>query len=368
MSNSDAIAQHLLQTLVPVNSLTDDHLQTLLRDQAIETVCKGQTLFACGDYDNNNVYLLSGTVTLIEQDSNGAEIRTTAAASDPTSRFALAHHQPRRCSAIANEDCSIIRFNSKQLDSMLAWDQASQYIILEITSQRDLDEDADWMLTLLRSNLFYKVPPMNIRQILNKFQPSYRSSGETVIRQGELGNHCYFIKEGIVGVYQSDDEKTSPQLVAELGVGRCFGEDALVNDAPRNATITMHSNGVLMTLEKQDFFLLLRPVEVAGVGLTEAKVLVEGGAVWIDVRTQDEFDRGHCENALHMPLNLLKLKSRMLEKGTHYIAYCNSSRRSRAAVQLLADDGYNVSVLDGGVSDYAEQEQVFFDQGKTETF
>ena len=302
-NNAQQVERQLLQTLVPVNALTVDHLNTLLRDQAVEMVYRGQSLFNFGDYDNHHVYLLSGEVNLSDDNGNVSTLN----ADDPACRFPLAHYQPRRYSAEATTDCSIIRFNSDLLDGMLAWDQAAHYIMLDIAAQRDLDEDADWMLTLLKSNLFYKVPPMNIRQVLNKFTPHYLSAGETVLRQGEIGDCCYFIKEGIAGVYQAVDEKSPFELVAELGVGRCFGEDALVNEAVRNASIVMHSNGVLMKLDKQDFFLLLKRPVVDSLNLAQARQRADGGSQWVDVRTQDEFEQGHCSQAINMPLNLLML-------------------------------------------------------------
>ncbi|ARN75948.1 cyclic nucleotide-binding domain-containing protein [Oceanicoccus sagamiensis] len=351
------IEQRLLQTLVPVNSLTVDHLNTLLRDQSIEMLCSGQTLFSTGEYDNHHIYLLSGQLELV--DSLGS--RRQVSAEDPACRYALDNHQPRRSTAVALSDCTVIRFNSDQLDAMLAWDQASHYIMLDIAAQRDLDEDADWMVTLLKSNLFYKVPPMNIRQILGRFEAQVVSSGETVLRQGELGDCCYFIKEGIADVYQAVDDKSPSERVAELGVGRFFGEDALVNDTARNATITMQTNGVLMRLDKQDFYLLLRNAGIKQLNLSEAKEQFTDGATWIDVRTQDEYEKGHSEAAINMPLNLLKLKSRMLDKNTPYIVYCNSGRRSEAAAYLLGEEGFDVSALVGGYKSYAVDQQRSFE-------
>ena len=351
------IDQQLLQTLVPVNVLTADHLKTLLRDRSIEVVCAGQSLFEKGEYDNQSIYLLSGQVKIT--DAQGEE--RIVSAEDPASRFPLEHFQPRRHSAAAVSDCSIVRFDSDQLDAMLAWDQASSYIILDISSQRDLDEDADWMLTLLKSNLFYKVPPMNIREILNKFKPVVLSTGDVVMRQGEVGDCCYFIKEGLVGVYQSRDEKSSPELVAELGVGRCFGEDALVNETVRNATIEVHSNAVLMKIEKNDFFLLLKHPPVSTVNLAQAQEQEREGRIWLDVRTLDEYEHGHYAGAMNMPLNLLKLKSRLLDRNRAYIVYCNSGRRSEAAAHFLGEEGFEVSVLVGGFCNYAADQQRLFE-------
>ena len=363
MNNSAHIISHdveekLLQTLVPVNSLTSDHLESLMRNQSIEAVCEGSCLTSVGDYDNKNIYLLSGEVMVTDAMGRAKAV----SANDPECHYPLEDYQPRRHTITAKTDCSIIRFDSDTLDAMLAWDQASHYIMLDIASQRDLDEDAEWMLTLLKSNLFYKVPPINIRQILNKFQASYYSSGDTVLRQGELGDCCYFIKEGRVDVYKSDGDKEYSDKVAELGVGRCFGEDALVNQEVRNATIKMQTNGVLMRLDKQDFFLLLKTPAAGSISFNQARNENAETTCWIDVRTQDEFDKGHYPSAINMPLNILKLKARMLDKNKHYIVYCNSGRRSEAAAYLLGEDGYSVSAVSGGTSSLSAKDQLLFNE------
>lgn len=333
-----------LNSLVPVNALTLDHLETLLRDCSVEVVTPGQRLVSVGESDNSYLYLLSGSVKLEIDGEEQGRIE----AGDPECRFPLLHHQPRRETVIANNDCSIIRFNCDVLDSMLAWDQTCSYILLNISSDRRNDEDVDWMSTLLASNLFYKVPPVNIGLILNKFSPHYFSAGETIIRQGELGDCCYVIKEGQVSVFQAKDERSKPEKVNTLSSGRCFGEYALVNDAPRNATIVMETNGVLMRLDKKDFHLLLKMPPVDRLAFTQAKALNE--AVWLDVRTEDEYDAGHVEGALHTPLAFLQLKARLLPIDKPYIVYCNSGRRSDVAAYFLAEMGFSVYSLQGGFS------------------
>lgn len=342
----------VLETLVPVNALTLDHLNTLMRNNGTEVVCKGQTLFNAGDDDSHHIYLLSGKIHLQGDDGQQRMLN----AGDPCCRFPIAPGHPRRATAIADEDCHIIRFDRNELDGMLAWDQVSRYIMLDIAARRDLDEDADWMLTLLKSNLFYKVPPINIRKIIDKFEAVYFSAGETIIRQGELGNCCYFIKEGSVSVWQSESPSSPSIKVNELHVGRCFGEDALVNHAPRNATLVMETNGVLMRLNKIDFYQLLKSPALDTLELEGCRQLLDEGAVAIDVRTQDEYEYGHCEGALNMPLDLLKLKSRLLDPTQHYIIYCNTGRRSEAAAYLLSEEGFNVSTLKQGFTAYSREQ------------
>ncbi|MGK0442462.1 MAG: rhodanese-related sulfurtransferase [Pseudohongiellaceae bacterium] len=340
--NTQSFDKRYLNTLVPVNALTLDHIDTLLRDASVEFICKGRVIFNEGEYDNNYVYLLSGSISV----KGGEEVLRIVNGDEPDCRFPLFNYQPRRESVVALTDCNIIRFNSDRLDGMVAWDQACSYITLKVSSDRSLDEDADWMNTLLKSNLFYKVPPMNMGDILDKFEACYFSAGDTVIRQGEVGDCCYVIKEGLVGVYQSSDEKEVPKQINELGEGLCFGEDALVNDTSRNASIVMHSNGVLMRLDKKDFYCLLKSPQVKRLSFNQAKV--QDNAIWIDVRTQDEFECGHVEGSLNMPLNILNLKARMLKPDDVHIVYCNSGRRSDAAAHFLMEAGINVVSLSGG--------------------
>jgi len=351
----NGIELQLLQTMVPVNALTLDHLESLLRNTSVETICAGSSLLSALLSAREDIYLLSGSIEL-----KSPSQRWVGDAHDPRCRFPLSQLLPSINEALALSDCTVIRIDRIQLDNILAWDQASHYIMLELSANRELDGDADWMTQLLTSNLFYKVPPMNIRQILDRFKAIPVAAGDTIIRQGELGECCYFIKQGRVGVYQAASERSASQIIAELGGGRCFGEDALINDAPRNATITMLSDGVLMKLDKTDFFLLLKPPQVNTVSLAAALIAIAAGGKWIDVRTEDEYDHGHSDGAINMPLKLLKLKSRMLNDKCHYIVYCNSGRRSEAAVKFLADEGLNVSFLERGIERFSSDSDSLF--------
>lgn len=346
--NISAADKSLLQSFVPINTLSLDHLDSLLRDRSIEVLCAGQNIFTAGECDNQHIYLLHGDVELLHADGTAEHL----SAESHLCTFPIAHVQPRQHSARAVTDCSVIRFDSAKIDGMIAWDQTANYIMLAIAAQRDLDEDAEWMATLLRSNLFYKVPPINIEQILHRFEPVTVAAEDFVLRQGELGDCCYVIKEGEAEVWQALQPGEPQVLVATLSAGRCFGEDALVNDAPRNATVRMKSNGVLMRLDKQDFFLLLKDPDITTMSLSEASQQTSQGDVWIDVRTQEEYDAGHCAQAVHMPLDILQLKARLLDKTVNYIAYCNCGQRSQAAAHFLQGLGYQVHALAGGFKRY----------------
>lgn len=332
-----------LRAFVPFSALTDDHIRVLLRDRcAFEPLCKGQVLFRAGDSDPHACYLISGTLLL-----DDGERQRQVEAGSPEAAMPLADEVPRRETAIALSDCSIARFDRAWLEGMVCWDQAAHYVLLDICGSRELAEDVPWMTTLLRSNLFYKVPPFHLREVLSRFQPVLVEAGEVIVRQGELGDCCYVIKEGEAEVTRSSDGRQRPERLAVLGAGRCFGEDALLQASPRNATVTMLSSGVLMRLDKQDFYTLLREPGAQALPLAELEAMAD--AQWLDVRTDEEYESGHRPGALQMPLRLLKLKARGLDPQRTYIAYCDTGRRSAAAAHLLSRDGLRVLALAGGI-------------------
>jgi len=336
----------LTRTLVPLKDMSEAHLLELLSNSDSDIICAGQTIFTRGNYDAHHVYLLHGNVSLVDENN------VTTLIKGRSTLMPIAHHQPRLVTAVAESDCSILRLDSERLDKLLAWSQVADYLQLNISRQRDLDEDIDWMMTVLKSNLFFKVPPINVEEIFSRLTPQVVYAGDVVIRQGELGDKCYFIKEGEAEVWRHND--SGRQHLASIGVGRCFGEDALVNEAARNASVIMLTDGVLMCLNKQDFFRLLKEPQVPSVTLESYAERIAAGAVAVDVRSEEEYAELHLHSAVNVPLNLLGIKSRMLDKSRPYIFYCNTGRRSRAAAHLLTQQGFQAFALDDCINLFAQ--------------
>ena len=72
----------------------------------------------------------------------------------------------------------------------------------------------------------------------------------------------------------------------------------------------------------------------------ELKVLLDRGALLIDVRSRDEFNSGHAAKAINIPLQMLIQSTKSL-KGKNVIAVCKSGARSAMAVTMLQKEGVN---------------------------
>lgn len=346
----ESIDKRLLQTFVPVNALSGDQLDWLLDQQEVLRYEAGDLLLRQGDRDNTTLYLLSGEVELFSERGE----RTRINAGDPASWHPLGHFQPRRDDIRALSEVSVVRFDSFRLDTILSWDQSAGYVILDINANAAYRDDRDWMIRLLKSRLFHRVPPANIMAIFRRLRARGCKEGEVIVRQGEEADCCYIIKEGVCEVSIKFPGQQEATPLAMLEEGQWFGEEALLSGKPRNATVAMATDGVLMRLDRRDFDALLREPVIHALGLSEARERIGQGARWLDVRTSDEFDQQHLQGAANMPLGGLRLKSRLLDPAGSYVAYCDTGQRSATAAFLLKNAGLDVFVLDGGLNANAD--------------
>ncbi|MGM9833095.1 MAG: rhodanese-like domain-containing protein [Candidatus Limisoma sp.] len=86
-----------------------------------------------------------------------------------------------------------------------------------------------------------------------------------------------------------------------------------------------------------------------------SELIAKPDVVVLDVRTADEFNQGHIENALNIDINqsnfLEKAKS-ALPKDKTIAVYCRSGRRSAKAAERLSSEGYKAVNLSGGIVEW----------------
>ncbi len=337
------INRALLQTFVPLNALSAERLDYLLEGPEIEALPAGTELCRRGESDGSTIYLLSGAVD-IETESGAV---STLDAGDIDAAHALSPEQPRQATVRSRTGVNVLRFDSKRLDRVLAWDQSTETLERALSALYP-GENNEWIRRLLQSRLFYRLPPANVLELFGKLKPQPVRRGQRILSRGEEAESCYFVRDGVAEVSIPGD--TGPVTLALLEKGQYFGEEGLLIEGSRNADVAMVSDGLLMRLDKADFDLLLKAPSLAMVEFSAAMAEVEAGrARWLDVRLADEQERGILLGAMCLPLQSLRVKSRLLPKEQRYIVYCDTGRRSAAAAFLLGVMGYDTQVLDGGL-------------------
>ena len=110
----------------------------------------------------------------------------------------------------------------------------------------------DTLSLLHATSLFVGVPEAELETILGCLQPAAFGEGETIIREGDLGDCCYIIGSGAAGVI-SRDLIGQQVTLAPFGPGAHFGEVALVTDGRRTATVRALEPVVAYLLRRDDF-------------------------------------------------------------------------------------------------------------------
>ena len=74
---------------------------------------------------------------------------------------------------------------------------------------------------------------------------------------------------------------------------------------------------------------------------TAHRWMQEGGALMVDVRSPDEYAKGHIEGAKNIPVGELAARTAELgAKDTKVIVYCHSGIRATRAASILKDQGF----------------------------
>ena len=75
-------------------------------------------------------------------------------------------------------------------------------------------------------------------------------------------------------------------------------------------------------------------------------------AVLIDVRTAEEFNEGHLDNAINVSSTVIKfnIKAHVTDLETPIIVYCRSGRRSAESADILVNLGYKNVYDMGGIT------------------
>ena len=331
-----------LARFVPLKTLDAERLYDLSQHARLLTLPKKSRIFHHGDVDSHVIFLFEGSVTL-----KGVNEEILINAGETNSFMSLDPHQPRSFNATANTEITLIYVERNLLDILLTWDPYAGYQVNEIDEQTTYYDKNDWMLTILKSFIFQKIPPIKIQIMFQNLEPVTANKNDIIFSQGDDGDYFYLIKTGRCQVVR--DTGYEKEKKVELGSGGSFGEEALLSKSPRNATVKMLEDGTLLRLGKEDFDdLFIEPV-VESLDFAQAEALHAHGAQWIDVRQAEEYNTSFIPESINIPLNRIRESLDEIQTEDPCIVYCDTGQRSACAAYLLNAYGFEAYVLDGGI-------------------
>lgn len=333
------LSHELLARFSPFNTLAFEYLSKVIEKASLKEYTKGAIIFKRGRELQESLYLVSGDVDLI--DSQFAV--TSVTSEDESHKVPLNSTSPTKVSAVAKSAVVILSVESDFSDLVLAWSESGS---AEKSEHEDTEfedaEEGDWMSSLLQSPFFNRVPPGNIRQLFLRFKSQRVAADEIIVKEGERGEFFYVLEVGSAKVL----DKQGNLLVA-LRPGDYFGEEALVGDTTRNATVKMLTAGKLMCLEKSDFLTLLQEPVRRFIAYDELVKNTEDSNRYqiIDVRLPLERRFQSVPQSRNIPLSQLRKNLPSLDLNQIYVVTDDAGRRADVAAQLLNQAGYETLIL-----------------------
>lgn len=215
---SDPLNPEQLRSLTPLNVLSEQQWRELRSQLVPQHLLAGQLLFREGDQARLTYYLLSGELLLVSASGQQEHLL----AGSEASCHPLSPSLPRLHEVRALTDVSLLVLDSATLARLLTWRSAYHDLLLELEQG---GEDVEWVARLLENPLFAKVPPSNVRAMLGRLQRVELPAGSAVLREGDVGDCCFFLKSGRAEVIRGAG--SAHQVLAELEVGAIVDADFL---------------------------------------------------------------------------------------------------------------------------------------------
>jgi CRP-like cAMP-binding protein len=338
-----------LSGLAPLAGLSPERLSELADVAVVERAPRGTDVLKDRAKQAHSIFLLQGEM-LLHYDGGGTLV--VVGGSEDT-RQALNRQNRPLARAKAITDVDLLSVDDEVLDILATWDQVAagsngngSAMALAVRSDARLISGA-FSLSNLRSGAFAQLPAAHIDELLSRFERVKTARGDVVVREGDEGDYYYVIESGRFQVERLVGG--AKVVLAELKSGDAFGEEALVSEAKRNATVVAIGDGQLLRLEKARFNELLREPLLRRLNFEDATDRVGRGALWLDVRYPSEYQYDKLPGAINVPLAEVRNMFAVLDRGREYIAYCQSGRRSAAAAFLFAQRGFKIWLLEGGL-------------------
>jgi len=333
-----------LQQYYPFNKIKVKFYPLLLKELDFFEKQKGDKLYSINRPAENTKYLTKGVVKVVTDKGREKVIKSTSL----QSKYPIgdANKSNTMDAIVATAQASCFQINSTFLDHFQVWsgcyDQAAE------DSPIRGHQSYEWVVGLLKSQSVQMLPQGNVGELFEELESRSVSAGEEVIAEGDPGDYCYIIVEGEAEIFQCVAE--GEQKIAELGKGVLFGESALVSSEPRNASIRMKSDGLLMKLSGEKFSKLLKAHVVRWITAQTTIEKISNGAILLDVREAEEYNHQGLQGSINIPVTQLRKKISQLDLTREIITCSNLGSRCASAAFTLATLGYDVYALQGGIN------------------
>lgn len=259
----------------------DEKIEQLSALAHYQSFRKGDVIIKKGDKGNIFYVIVAGQVQVTKA---GADLNDTIfGAGDYFGEGSLMTNQPRNANVIAIEETDLVAIDRQCFDKFLG------------NQLKLLDENLG--LRVLKSvEVLQDLKGDQFEELWENLTTEEFKKGKTVFSQGDNGKSFYIIKKGSVDIVCEEDGLTT--VISTLKTGSYFGEMALLDNVPRQASAVCKTDCTFFTIGRATFETLFGPLKklqkqkrVRKKELKKASLLMTQGERTDDESTQVEEER-----------------------------------------------------------------------------
>jgi CRP-like cAMP-binding protein len=232
-------AAELIDGLPAFEDLSGDVLSDLAGRVRLRTLPPGHAVFRQGDRPDAFYVIRSGTVRFEDEDPETGDTRVlrTMERGESFGELGLLGSAPRQATARAATDLQLFEIDKGTFDRLLGDEMQAPELAPTLQS----------FVELRSLPAFKRLSSGELADVLDHGEWTRHAPGEVIIEQGEPGAAFFAIASGRADVEQDGQHLTT------LGAGEHFGELALLNDAPRSATVIARTALRAFRLDRDGF-------------------------------------------------------------------------------------------------------------------
>ncbi len=328
------------------SSLSEAALRALAEKLRAVRLPSGSEIIHEGDLGDSFYFINTGEVEVLKKTPKGKEALISILGNGEVfGEMALLTCSPRFATVIAKTDVVLYRLDRTDFEQIVLMDSAVSAVLKKKAYSY---VQYDKIKTL---EPFALLQPDQVAILLDRLKERKYAPGENIITQGEEGDVYYIVKSGRVTVLKKMFTEEY-ENVAVFDVGDGFGEEALLTDSRRSATVQAVDETVVWTISRDDFDHVLKSSFLEEISPQDVPYRKIGKYALLDVRTRVEFGEERIPGAVNIPLDELRQKYSSLDKTRKYYVYCLAGVRSSVAAFLLNMNGFKAKSIRGGLNSW----------------
>jgi len=255
----------ILKAVPVISTLTAMELEELAKKLKPRKFAKDEYMMQFGEDGNEFFIIISGVCKVLNKEGHQvAELGS----GDFVGEMALLEKKPRNATVLCVENCETLVADKPLFESVLGENSSVRFAKrhakrnavltvykdeeeekVDVVQRINPDAEIEWISECVSDNiLFVNLESRSKLDIIKKMYLEEVEENYDLIKQkAEKADTFYVIKEGSFAVIINGTR------VSKLVKGECFGELALMHDAPRAATIRAIEKSKVWTLERSNF-------------------------------------------------------------------------------------------------------------------